>query len=80
MDLHWNFGAKTATATVELLERQIINIKPHGKYPTISVHLKRSENHKKGRYTVQQHFYGKIVWLPCASSREDVVLSACYDM
>ncbi|KAG1794658.1 uncharacterized protein HD556DRAFT_1369032, partial [Suillus plorans] len=54
-----NSGAKTATATAELLERQNINIKPHGKHLTISVHLKHSENHKKGGYTVQQHFYGK---------------------
>ncbi|KAG2055107.1 hypothetical protein BDR06DRAFT_357093 [Suillus hirtellus] len=56
-DLHWNSGAKTATATAELLERQNISIKTHGKHLTISVHLKRSENHKKGGYTVQQHVH-----------------------
>ncbi|KAG1896004.1 uncharacterized protein F5891DRAFT_959336 [Suillus fuscotomentosus] len=59
MDLHWNSGAKTTTATVELLERQNINIKTHGNHLTISVHLKRSENQTKGGYTVQQHFHGK---------------------
>ncbi|KAG1802013.1 uncharacterized protein HD556DRAFT_1333787 [Suillus plorans] len=47
MDLHWNSGAKTATATVELLERQNINIKTHGKHQTISGHLKCSENYKR---------------------------------
>ncbi|KAG1873352.1 hypothetical protein C8R48DRAFT_693931, partial [Suillus tomentosus] len=57
IDLHWNSGAKTATATVELFEQQNINIKTYGKHLTISRHLKRSENHKKGGYTVQQHFY-----------------------
>jgi hypothetical protein len=31
MNLHWNSRAKTATATVELLEGQNINIKTHGK-------------------------------------------------
>ncbi|KAG2051112.1 hypothetical protein BDR06DRAFT_1061875 [Suillus hirtellus] len=60
IDLHWNSGAKTATATVEHFERQYINIKTYGKHLTISRHLKRSENHKKGGYTVQQHFYGKL--------------------
>ncbi|KAG1844297.1 hypothetical protein C8R48DRAFT_736017, partial [Suillus tomentosus] len=54
-----NPGAKTATATAELLERQNINIKTHGKHLTISVDLKRSENHKKGGYTVQQHSYDR---------------------
>ncbi|KAG2103760.1 uncharacterized protein F5147DRAFT_275206 [Suillus discolor] len=59
MDRHWNSRAKTATATVELLKRQNINIKPHGKHLTMSVHLKRLENHKKGGCTVQQHFYDR---------------------
>ncbi|KAG1789734.1 uncharacterized protein HD556DRAFT_1311132 [Suillus plorans] len=31
MNLHWNSGAKTATATVELLERQNINTETHEK-------------------------------------------------
>ncbi|KAG1798941.1 uncharacterized protein HD556DRAFT_1349247 [Suillus plorans] len=52
MDLHWNSAAKTATAMVEVLERQNINIKTHGKHLTISVHLTHSENHTKGGYTV----------------------------
>ncbi|KAG2047781.1 hypothetical protein BDR06DRAFT_976481 [Suillus hirtellus] len=57
MNLHWNSGAKTATATVELLERHNISIETRGKHLTISVHLRRSENHKKGGCMVQQHLY-----------------------
>ncbi|KAG2103781.1 uncharacterized protein F5147DRAFT_654685 [Suillus discolor] len=61
MDLHSNSEAETVTATVELpsSEQQDVNIKTHGKHLTISGHLKRSENHEKGGYTVQQHLYGK---------------------
>jgi HSP20 family protein len=62
MDLLENAETKTVTATFELpgMKQQDVNIEVHGNCLTISGESKRSENHDKCGYTVQERSYGKF--------------------
>ncbi|KAG1791994.1 uncharacterized protein HD556DRAFT_1382150 [Suillus plorans] len=85
----------TATVQLPFLEQQDVNIETHGKHITISMHLKRSKRADirysnicmanllgYGNYIVQAKAFHRwrMEWLPCASSRKYVMLSACCDM
>ncbi|KAG2121660.1 HSP20-like chaperone [Suillus cothurnatus] len=62
MDLHENAETKTITATFELpgIKQEDVNVEVHGNRLTISGESKRSDNHNKGGYVVQERSYGKF--------------------
>jgi HSP20 family protein len=62
MDLHENLETKTVTVTMELpgLRSEDIAIEVHGNRLTVSGETKRSQNHEKGTYAVQERSYGKF--------------------
>ncbi|KAG2754829.1 HSP20-like chaperone [Suillus brevipes Sb2] len=90
MDLHENAENKTVTATFELpgIKQQDVNVEVHGNRLTISGESKRSENHTKGSYVVQERSYGKFsrtLQIPQGIKVEDVhakmengVLTVCF--
>ncbi|KAG1724371.1 HSP20-like chaperone [Suillus occidentalis] len=90
MDLHENTETKTVTATFELpgIKQQDVNVEVHGNRLTISGESKRSENHTKGSYVVQERSYGKFsrtLQIPQGIKAEDVhakmdngVLTVCF--
>jgi HSP20 family protein len=90
MDLHENAETKTITATFELpgIKQEDVNVEVHGNRLTISGESKRSDNHNKGGYVVQERSYGKFsraLQIPQGIKAEDVhakmengVLTVCF--
>jgi len=77
MDLHENSETKRVTATMELpsLKSEDIAIEVQGNRLTVSGETKRSENHEKGTYSVQERSYGKFsrsIQIPYKIKAEEV--------
>ncbi|KAJ8585177.1 HSP20-like chaperone [Rhizopogon salebrosus TDB-379] len=77
MDLHENPETKTVTATMELpgLNSEDIATEVQGNRLTVSGETKRSENHEKGTYSMQERSYGKFsrtVQIPHGMKVEEV--------
>ena len=62
MDLHENPETKTVTVMMELpgLKSEDTAIEVNGNRLTVSGETKRSQNHEKGTYVVQERSYGKF--------------------
>ncbi|OAX43203.1 HSP20-like chaperone [Rhizopogon vinicolor AM-OR11-026] len=77
MDLHENPETKTVTATMELpgLKSEDLVIEVQGNRLTVSGEAKRSKNHEKGTYAVQERSYGKFsrsIQIPQGIKTEEV--------